>query len=306
MIYTLTLSPSLDYINKVSNFEVGKINRSAESFYLPGGKGVNVSLILKELGMENKALGFVSGFTGKYLIELLRQKQVDNEFIECEGTTRINIKIESDIETAINTNTLKINRKDIDCLKNLINTLTSNDTLIISGSVPNGVDENIYEYLIKDLVKELKVVIDCTSNYLLNTLKYNPFLIKPNREELEEIFGVKITTLEDVKKYAEKLQKQGARNVIVSLDKEGALLLDDNKEYYYLKSFPGKMVSSVGAGDSLIAGFIYGIEKGYNTKDAFVLGVACGNATAFSDSLATKEAINQMLIKIKEINHENN
>ena len=306
MIYTLTLSPSLDYINKVSNFEVNKINRSNDSFYLPGGKGINVSIVLKELGIESIALGFVSGFTGKFLIELLNEKNIRSSFIEATGTTRVNVKIQSNLETAINTNTLIINQDNLQQLKNIINKLEENDILIISGSVPNGVNENIYEDLIKDLDPNVKVIMDTTSSYLLKTLKYKPFLVKPNREELEELFNKEINGITEIKKYANELRNLGAKNVIVSLDKEGALLCDSNGNDIYLKSYPGNLVSSVGAGDSLVAGFVCGIKKGQDIKEAFMLGVACGNATAYSDSLATKEEIDQMLIKVKEINHENN
>ena len=261
---------------------------------------------MKELGIKSIALGFVSGFTGKYLIELLNEKNIKSSFIESSGTTRVNVKIQSNLETAINTNTLIINQDNLQQLKNIINKLEENDVLIISGSVPNGVSDNIYENLIKDLNPTVKVIMDTTSSYLLNTLKYKPFLVKPNREELEEIFNTKINGIAEIKKYANKLKNLGAKNVIVSLDKEGALLCDSNGNDIYLKSYPGDLVSSVGAGDSLIAGFVCGIEKGYNIKEAFMLGVACGNATAYSDSLATKEEIDQMLIKVKEINHENN
>ena len=303
MIYTLTISPSLDFINEVNKFELGKINRSHASLYLPGGKGINVSLLLKELDIDSIALGFKSGFTGDYLQKLLNEKEIKNKLIEADGYTRINIKVLSDCETAINTNTLIIEDKHLDSLFNEFSKLSSNDILIISGNIPSALNQDLYEKIILKLDKNIKVVVDAESKLLLNTLKYRPFLIKPNRDELEEMFNIKMDSYNDAINYAKVLQGMGARNVIVSLDKDGAILIDEHKKVYNLKNIEGKLVNSVGAGDSLVAGFICGIERNYEMKDAFMLGVACANATAFSKSIANKSSINQTLSLLKEINN---
>ena len=303
MIYTLTISPSLDFVNEVKDFAINKINRRYDSIYLPGGKGINVSIVLEELGVESIAIGYKAGFTGEYLKKLLDKKCIKNDLIDASGYTRINVKIISEKETALNTNTLIIEDKHISILKEKIKLLQDNDFLIISGNIPSALNQDLYEQLIKDLNVKVKVVIDAESKLLMNTLKYNPYLIKPNREELEDLFNIKIESINDVLTYAKVLQNMGARNVIVSLDKEGALLLDETKKHYYLKSIDRKIVSSVGAGDSLIAGFICGVERKYNMEDAFMLGMACASATAFSKSIADKASINQTLSLLKEINN---
>lgn len=301
MIYTLTISPSIDYINKIDKFTLGKINRSTESFYQPGGKGINVSLVLKEFGVDSIALGFVAGFTGEYLEKRLNEKNIKTDFIKTSGLTRINVKIESDKETAINTDTLKISDTDVLALKAKLFSLTKDDMLVISGNITKDLNKTLYADLISSINSDVKVVVDATDELLTNTLKYKPFLIKPNREELEEMFNIKIKNIGDCIIYVKKLQEMGARNVIVSLDKDGALLLDENNNDYYLNSIDGDVLSTVGAGDSLIAGFIAGVEQGFDYKHAFLLAVAAGNATAFSYTLATNEEINDMikLIKIK-------
>lgn len=303
MVYTLTISPSLDFVNEINKFEINKINRSFQSVYLPGGKGINVSILLKELEVDSIALGYKANFTGEYLQKLLDDLQLKTFLIQAEGYTRINIKVISDHETAINTNTLIIEDTHLKVLQEKLKELRKGDTLIISGNIPSALNQDLYEQLIQNLDKEIKVVIDAESKLLLNTLKYKPFLIKPNREELEDMFNIKIDSYNDALTYAKVLQNMGARNVIVSLDKDGALLLDEIKKTYYIKNIEGKVINSVGAGDSLIAGFICGVERKYDSKDAFMLGVACANATAFSKSIADKSSINQTLSILKEINN---
>ena len=305
MIYTLTISPSIDFINIVDKFELDKINRTNKSTFLIGGKGINVSLVLKELNVESTVLGFYSDFTGQYLKKELDNKNIKNDLIEAKGYTRVNVKVYSDCETALNTDSLIIEQNHIDKLKAKLNALNEKDILIISGSISSGLKDDLYEQLIKDL-KNVKVVIDCTKELLLKTLKYNPYLIKPNREELEEIFKIHVRDKDTAIDCAKILRKKGAQNVIVSLDKEGAILVDNNNNSYYLKSVDIKKVSSVGAGDSLVAGFICGIEKKLPIKEAFILGVACGNATAASKTLANKTGIDEMVSLIKEFNNENN
>lgn len=304
MVYTLTISPSLDFYNYVDEFKANEINRSKESFYLPGGKGINVSLVLKELGMDTVCLGFNAGFTGEYLVQLLNEKNIKTDFINALGKTRINVKIVSEHETAINTDTLIINDDHINNLKYKLNKLQDNDVLIISGKIPNILKQTLYEDLIALINKKnIKIIVDAEKDLLLNTLKYKPFLIKPNRDELEQIFNIKIKNKEDAIFYAKKLQEKGALNVIVSLDKDGAVMVDSSNNDYYLQNSNQKVVNSVGAGDSVIAGVIYGLENNYSMKDAFLLGMACGNATASSKNLADKTSIIKTLELLKEINN---
>ena len=303
MIYTLTISPSLDFINEVQDFNINKINRSHNSFFIPGGKGINVSVVLKELGIDSIAMGFKAGFTGEYLIELLTQKNINNDLIKANGLTRVNVKVIGNIETAINTDMLIINNENINLLISKIKKIKKDDVLIISGNIPSSMSQDLYEILIKEVDRNVKIVVDAESKLLLNTLKYNPFLIKPNRDELGQIFNTTITTVNEAMYYAEKLQELGARNVIVSLDKDGAILVDVNKEHYILRNIEGKVVSSVGAGDSLIAGFVYGIQNDLSYKDSFMMGVACANTTAFSATLADKSSIYKNLLLLKEINN---
>lgn len=302
MIYTLTVSPSIDYINKLDDFKINSINRSSFSSYKVGGKGINVSLVLKELGIKSYVLGFKADFTGEYLYKQLNEMNIQNKLIDVEGSTRINVKVIGNNEFAINTDTLIINDNHINLLMEEIKLLNDNDIIIISGNIPNCLNNNLYEEIIKKLNKNVKFIIDAEDKLILPTLKYKPFLIKPNREELEKIFNVNIKNKIEAFNYAHLLRKEGARNVIVSLDKDGAILVDENNNEYYLRNCDGKLINSVGAGDSLIAGFICGIEKGYSTKDAFILGVACGNATAFSHSLANKSSIEKMVDLLKEVN----
>lgn len=303
MIYTLTVSPSLDYINYIDDFEKNKINRSTISKYILGGKGINVSQVLKILGEDSIVLGFKAGFTGDYLQKLFDEKNIKSDLIEVEGFTRINVKVISNYETAINSNTLTINNKHLQLLISKVKqVLADGDYLIISGSIPQNISQDYYENIIKELDSNINIVVDAEKDLLLNTLKYKPFLVKPNREELEQIFNKKIKNLAEVIYYAKILQQQGAKNVIVSLDADGALLIDQNNNEYYVKNIEGEKVNSVGAGDSLIAGFIYGINKGLSFKESLLLGVACGSATAFSEGLGNKSSIYQILELLKENN----
>lgn len=302
MIYTLTISPSIDYINELKKFEINTINRSFFSYYNIGGKGINVSLVLKNLNMPSYILGFKADFTGDYLEQQLNKLNIDNYLIKASGSTRVNVKVIGEKEFAINTDSLIIEEKHIDELIDKIKTIQDNDILIISGSIPSNINNNLYEKIIENIHSKVKIVIDAENELLMKTLKYNPFLIKPNREELGCIFDTTINTLNDAFEYARKLRKLGAQNVIISLDKDGAILVDSDDKEYSLKNAKGKMISSVGAGDSLIAGFICGVERNYSTKDSFILGVACGNATAYSNSLADKSSIEKMVELLKETN----
>ncbi len=296
MIYTLTLNPAIDYILHLDKLQAGTVNRtSSESFYI-GGKGINVSLVLKELDIQSTALGFVAGFTGKAILDGLTEKGIINDFITLpEGTSRINVKIKNDIETDINGKGPNIDEASQSLLFSKLDALKNEDILVLSGSVAKGLSDDFYAKIIECVSdKNVRVIVDATKNLLTNTLKFKPFLIKPNIDELSDLFNVTISDTEDVIKYAKKLQEMGAVNVLVSLGKDGAILLDGNGCIYKADVPSGKAVNSVGAGDSMVAGFIAGILKENNSKLALKLATACGSATAFSDDLAKKDKIDSV------------
>ena len=302
MIYTITFNPALDYITQVENFKIGEINRTKTETILPGGKGLNVSIVLKNLGIENTALGFVAGFTGKELIHKIESQGVKTDFVKVEkGITRINIKIssinENNVEeTALNGMGPQITKGDIEALFEKIRKMSTKDIVILSGSIPKNIDNNIYERICKQLhEKEITFIVDSTQELLMNVLKYHPFLIKPNKEELEETLNCKILTKEDIINAAKTLQKIGAQNVLVSLGKEGALLLTKNDKTYYAKALEGQVVNTVGSGDSMVAGFLAGYYQTQDYEYALKTGVAAGSATAFSIRLATKEDVDLLL-----------
>ena len=300
MIYTITFSPSLDYVLKVPELSLGKINRSENEKIYIGGKGINVSRVLNTLGMKSIPLGFIAGFTGKELKSKLIDSGIEPEFIEVrEGNTRINIKIKGEVETAINANGPNINDYSIALLLKQIDDLDSNDIVILAGYVPSTIDSSIYALICKKLYdKNIPFIVDTSGKHLIDSLKYNPFLIKPNKEELEECLGYKIESIDDLKKGIKKLQELGALNVLVSLGADGAFLIDDQGNEYGLTSPSISVVNTVGAGDSMVAGFIYGFLKNRDYKEALIYGVACGSATAQCDDLATIDKIELMLDKI--------
>lgn len=297
MIYTVTFNPALDYLMYVSELQSDDINRTEKEQLFYGGKGINVSVILTRLGVKNKALGFLAGFSGHQLEDMLNADSIENDFVYLKkGYTRINVKIKSKKETDINACGPEITADDIQELFKKIENLEKDDCLVLAGSIPKSLPNNIYEKILDKLNgKGIDFVVDATGDLLKNVLKYKPFMIKPNHHELGEIFSTEIKTLDDIKKYGKMLQDMGARNVLISRGKDGAALLDENGEIHTMGNVPGKIVSSVGCGDSMVAGFLAGY---YQTKDyayALKLGSACGNATAFSSSLATKEEIEKML-----------
>lgn len=308
MIYTITFNPALDYTVQVEKFEIGKINRTKSENILAGGKGLNVSIILKRLGIENTALSFIAGFTGKELERKIRQYNIETEFIEANrGYTRINVKISSleknsliqESETALNGNGPEITENDIEKLLQKIQNINSNDIVILSGNIPKCINENIYEIICKELDgKNVKFVVDASQKLLMNCLKYKPFFIKPNKEELEETFNTKIETKEEIIIYAKKLQEKGAQNVLISLGGDGAILLTEKNEVYYSNTPKGQVINTVGAGDSMVAGFVAGYLKKKDYKEALKLGIASGSATAFSAGLAMNEEINGLLKQI--------
>ncbi|MBS5786097.1 MAG: 1-phosphofructokinase [Clostridia bacterium] len=293
MIYTVTFNPALDYILELDKLEIGKIQKSKTELILPGGKGINVSTVLTNLEIDNIALGYKAGFVGAELERLLRNMKVKTDFIDLEeGNSRINVKISGEEETAINTNGPQISENKILELLEKLKTLNENDYLVLSGSIPSSIKDDIYEKICSIVKKQnVKIVVDATKNLLVQALKYNPFLIKPNNEELGEIFGVEIHTKEDAYVYGKKLKEMGAQNVLVSMGKIGAALIDEAGQEYFIKSPEGKRVNTVGSGDSMVAGFIAGFLKYNNYNDALRMGVSAGSASALSKYLATKEEV---------------
>ena len=300
MIYTITFNPSLDYVLKVPELSLGKINRSENEKIYIGGKGINVSRVLNTLGMKSIPLGFIAGFTGKELKSKLIDSGIEPEFIEVrEGNTRINIKIKGEVETAINANGPNINDYSIALLLKQIDDLDSNDIVILAGYVPSTIDSSIYALICKKLYdKNIPFIVDTSGKHLIDSLKYNPFLIKPNKEELEECLGIKIESIDDLRNGMKRLQELGALNVLVSLGEDGAMLIDDQGNEYGLAAPSINVVNTVGAGDSMLAGFMYGFLKNRDYKEALIYGVACGTATAQCDDLATIDKIELMLDKI--------
>lgn len=301
MIYTITFNPALDYISQVENFEIGKINRTQTEKILPGGKGLNVSTVLRNLGIESTALGFIAGFTGEELKRDIEQRGIKTDFINVEkGLTRINVKISSKEETALNGNGPEITDEDIEQLFEKINNIKNEDTVILAGNIPKCINNNIYEIICKKLEQnKVRFIVDATKELLMNVLKYKPFLIKPNKEELEETFKEKIETKEEIIEHAKKLQKMGAQNVLISLGGEGAILVTSENKEYFINAPKGKVLNTVGAGDSMVAGFVAGYEKSGDYEYAFKMGIATGSASAFSMDLATAEQVADLL---KEIN----
>ena len=295
MIYTITFNPALDYVIKLKKIQIGEINRSEEEYILPGGKGINVSIILKTLGIESTALGFISGFVGEEIERKVKEYGIKTDFIKIENdNSRINVKItESNQETAINSKGPFINETYIELLYKKIEKMENGDILVLSGSIPKGIKTNIYENICKKVEKkDIKIVVDATGELLLKTLKYKPFLIKPNQYELGEIFNIEISNPDQAIEYAKKLQQKGAKNVLVSLGSMGAVFLDENGYSYKRKSLNnGKIINTVGAGDSMVAGFIAGYQLFSNYEKAFKMGISAATATVNSIFLANKEEI---------------
>ncbi|CUQ10504.1 1-phosphofructokinase [Clostridium baratii] len=296
MIYTITFNPSLDYIVRVKDFKTGTVNRTYEEKIFPGGKGINVSTVLSNLGIENKAFGFIAGFTGEEIEEKVKKSGCSADFIKLQdGISRINVKLKSNEESEINAQGPKITPQDIEKLYEKLDELKDGDLLVLAGSIPNTLPEDMYEKIISKLNhKNVNFIVDATCDLLLNVLKYKPFLIKPNKDELEEIFKVKIESEEELISYGRKLQEKGARNVLISMAGDGAILINENNEILKSKAPKGEVKNSVGAGDSMVAGFIAGYIKNNDYKEALKLGIATGSASAFSEDLATKEKIEEI------------
>lgn len=297
MIYTVTFNPSLDYIVDLTEFVEGKVNRTEKEIIFPGGKGINVSIVLKNLGFDNTALGFSAGFTGQEIIRLLDEKGVKSDFIKVEnGLSRINVKVRAQKESEINGQGPEISEENIKKLYTKLDKLTDGDVLIISGSIPSTMPESMYMDIMKYLEgKNLKIAVDATKDLLMNVLPYGPFVIKPNNHELGEIFGVELTDKDETIRYARKLQEMGAKNVLVSMAGEGAVLVAEDGKEYKKEAPKGKLVNSVGAGDSMVAGFVAGYLSTGDYKDAFDMGVCTGSASAFSEELATRAEVEKLL-----------
>lgn len=299
MIYTVTLNPSIDYVVRLESLVTGITNRTTSEEYYFGGKGINVSCVLAELDLESTAFGFVAGFTGEAIEKGIRNDKIITDFIKLEkGISRINIKIKAGEETEINCQGPHIEENELLRLLNKVDRINDGDTIVIAGNVPNTMPDDVYERILERIKgKKVRIVVDATKKLLLNSLKYKPFLIKPNRQELSEIFETEVSTEADIEKYAKELQKLGAQNVLISLGGDGAMLIDEFGEKHKQGVLKEKVINTVGSGDSMVAGFIAGYEKEHSYPYALKLGSACGNATAFLSGLATKEKINELLKK---------
>ena len=317
MIYTVTFNPSLDYIVGVDEFKTGKVNRTAEELILPGGKGINVSIVLQNLGMESIPLGFAGGFTGEEIRRLLKEQKVEEQFVRVKkGISRINVKLRSlenmpdgekivSEESEINGMGPEISGEELETFYRQLDTLQKGDILVLAGSIPTVLPPTIYRDIMKRLQKrKVMIVVDATKDLLVNVLEYHPFLIKPNNYELGEIFGVTLQTKEDVVLYAKKLQEMGAGNVLVSMAGDGAVLVAEDGSVYRAEAPEGRVRNSVGAGDSMVAGFLYGYLNSGTYEDAFYYGICSGSASAFSENLATRKEIEELLKKMKQQNME--
>lgn len=295
MIYTVTLNPAIDCTIHADDLQLNAINRSSSESVTFGGKGVNVSTILKELGVGSTAMGFIAGFTGEAIEKGLEEKGIKTDFVRLEkGLTRINIKIRSKGETDLNGQGPDIDSKAVERLFEKLSKLSDNDTLVLAGSIPNGLSDDIYEKILERLQdRRIRTVVDAAKKLLLNTLKYRPFLIKPNDIELGDIFGSFPKNTEEVTEQAKRLQELGARNVLVSMAEKGALLLEENGDTHLCGVCRGVVKNSVGAGDSMVAGFLAGLDRG-DREYALKLGTAAGGATAFSEGLAERGLIEEL------------
>ncbi len=303
MIYTVTFNPSLDYIIGVDQFKIGAVNRTKSEIMFPGGKGINVSLVLKNMGIDSVALGFCGGFTGKEFVRLIEEKGIITDLIEVEeGNTRINVKLKAEDETEINGQGPNIQKDDIQTLYQKLDKLQNGDILVLAGSIPDVMPKSIYMDIMAHLKeKNIDIVVDATKDLLVNVLPYRPFLIKPNNHELGEIYGVELKTRDEVVPYAKKMQEAGARNVLISMAGEGAVLLTEDGQVLKAEAPKGKVVNSVGAGDSMVAGFLTGYLNNKDYKEAFKFGVCTGSASAFSVELATRAEVESLLENNKNL-----
>lgn len=302
MIYTVTFNPSLDYIVSVNDFQLGLTNRTDSELILPGGKGINVSTILVNLGIDSTAFGFAAGFTGEEIIREVEAMGIRSDFIKIDsGISRINLKLKNIDGTEINGSGPEISEEKIEELLRKLDILGEGDILVLAGSIPASMPADMYSTIMERLQhKNVTFIVDATKDLLINVLKYKPFLIKPNNHELGELFDVKLTTREEVIPYGKKLQKQGARNVLISMAGEGAVLVAEDGSVYEAPAPKGTLVNAVGAGDSMVAGFTAGWIEKKDYRHAFYMGVSAGSASAFSEYLATKEEIMDLYEKVSK------
>ena len=308
MIYTITFNPAVDLVIQVPNCQLGILNRSIGEEYVAGGKGINMSVVLKRLGVDNVATGFLGGFSGKYIEEFLEKEGINPQFISVEGTTRINVKVKGEVETEINAAGPTVDAEKFQQLvRYLEEHLQEGDTVFLAGNAAPGLDETSYVEIAKLChARGVKLVLDTSKDSLLACLPYQPFMIKPNQHELEELFGVNIQTQEEIIHYALQLQKKGACNVLVSCGSEGAFLVSETGEVFTSNVPTGKLINSVGAGDSMLAAYMAKFIETSDYKESLKQGAAAGSATAFSIGIATKTIINTLLskIEIRKIQHQ--
>lgn len=300
MIYTLTLNPSLDYVMHLNDLSTGSVNRSQKEEIYPGGKGINVSIVLNNLCIPNKALGFIAGFTGTEINRVMKQLGSNTDFIVLDqGTSRINVKLTTEKETEINGTGPKVTPADLKELYDKLHEIQDGDFLVLAGSIPKSIPDSIYQDIMKELSsKNIKIVVDATQNLLVNVLKHKPFLIKPNHIELGEIFKVKITSTDQIITYAYKLQEMGAQNVLVSMGGDGSILITSSREIIKISAPTGTVLNTVGSGDSMVAGFIAGYIKSNNLEQALKWGTAAGSATAFSPWLTNRDLFDNLLSQL--------
>ncbi|MBB6715361.1 1-phosphofructokinase [Clostridium gasigenes] len=300
MIYTITFNPALDYIVRVDEFKLGSVNRTSYEEIYAGGKGINVSIVLNNLGVESKVLGYIAGFTGDEIERKVKEFGCDSDFIKLHnGMSRINVKLKSSEESEINGQGPQVNNESLEELYKKLDFLKEDDILVLAGSIPSTLPKDIYESIMKRLDgRKIKFVVDATGDLLLNVLNYKPFLIKPNHHELAELFNVEIKNEDEIIHYAKKLKEMGARNVLISMAGDGAIFVTETGEVLKSAVPKGKVRNSVGAGDSMVGGFIAGYLKHNKLEEAFKMGVATGSASAFSDGLATKDKVEELLLEI--------
>ncbi len=300
MVYTVTFNPALDYVIDINDIKLGEMNRTTQEIIYCGGKGINVSFVLKALGIDSIALGFIAGFTGKEIEKKVQDSGVATDFISLQnGFSRINVKVRSDQETELNAQGPIILDNEIEEFYHKLDHLQDGDTLVLAGSIPSSLPNNMYEKIMEKLQsRQIRIVVDATNELLKNVLPYHPFLIKPNQHELAEMFQVTIHTEDEIILYAKKLRTMGARNVLVSMGAKGAILVDEFDVIHKIGVPSGKQKYSVGAGDSMVAGFLAGFMRTNQYEVALKLGTAAGSATAFSQGLATKDMIDRLLSEL--------
>ena len=300
MIYTVTLNPSLDYFVTVDPFELGKTNRTLSEQMVPGGKGLNVSIMLRNLGIDSIALGFAAGFVGREIVDCIEVRGIQSNFVMLqEGNSRINVKIKNIEGTEINGKGPEVPAEKLELMMDLVRSMKSGDYLVLAGSIPSSMPESIYKDMVASVVGNgVEVVVDATGELLMQVLSFKPFLIKPNNHELGALFGVTIEERAEVLPYARKLQEAGARNVLVSMAGKGAVLLAEDGQVFEMDVPKGILVNAVGAGDSMVAGFLTGWLETGDYKEALKMGVCAGSASAFSDDFATREEVEALVAKL--------